>query len=64
MQEWAETQFDDSVSTYDDRVYDKARELLDKMIDEGVYETDPDEAYYIYRQVMNGRSQTGIVACA
>ena len=60
----AETQFDDSVSTYDDRVYDKARELLDKMIAEGVYETDPDEAYYIYRQVMNGRSQTGIVACA
>ena len=60
----AETQFDDSVDTYDDRVYDKARELLDGMIEEGIYEQDADSAYYVYEQTMNGRAQTGIVACS
>lgn len=60
----AETQFDDSVDTYDSRVYDKARELLDGMIEEGIYEQDPDCAYYVYEQTMDGRAQTGIVACS
>lgn len=31
----AETQFGDDVDTYDSRVYDKARELLDCQIEEG-----------------------------
>lgn len=60
----AETQFDDSVDTYDERVYQKARELLDGMIDDGTFVCDEDEAYFIYELVMDGRSQTGIVACA
>ena len=60
----AETQFDSSVDTYADCVYDKARELLDKAIADGVFVTDTDKAYYIYELTMDGRSQTGIVACA
>lgn len=60
----AETQFDDSVDTYDPKVYAKAKELLDKMIADGIYEKDCEEVYYIYEQVMDGRAQTGIVACA
>lgn len=60
----AETQFDDSVDTYADCVYDKARELLDKAISEGVFISDEDDAYYIYELTMDGREQTGIVACA
>lgn len=60
----AETQFDASVDTYADCVYDKARELLDKAITDGVFVTDTDKAYYIYELTMDGRSQTGIVACA
>lgn len=60
----AETQFDDSVDTYADCVYDKARELLVKAIEDGVFVEDADEAYYIYELVMDGRAQTGIVACA
>ena len=60
----AETGFDDSEDTYDPREYARAKELLDKMIADGVYEKDDEEVYYIYEQVMNGRSQTGIVACA
>lgn len=59
----AETQFGDDVDTYDSRVYDKARELLDSQIEEGVYVTDPEEHYYLYELTMEGRSQTGIVAC-
>ena len=60
----AETQFDNSVDTYDERVYLKAKELLDGMIADGTFVTDGDDAYYIYELVMDGRSQTGIVACA
>ena len=59
----AETQFGDDVDTYDSRVYDKARELLDCQIEEGVYVTDPEENYYLYELTMDGRNQTGIVAC-
>lgn len=59
----AETQFPDSVDTYDDRVYEKAREILDRQLEEGVYVTDEGENYYLYELVMQGRSQTGIVAC-
>lgn len=60
----AETQFDDSVDTYADCVYDKAREQLDDMINEGSFITDEAQAYYIYELTMDGRTQTGIVACA
>ncbi|MCI8372972.1 MAG: DUF1015 domain-containing protein [Lachnospiraceae bacterium] len=60
----AETQFDDSVDMYADCVYQKAHDLLWNMVKEGQFITDPDKAYYIYRLTMNGRSQTGITACA
>lgn len=60
----AETQFDSSVDTYDDRVYAKAKELLDDMINEGVYVKENKKCYYIYELTMDGRIQTGIVACA
>ena len=60
----AETQFDDSVDTYDAKVYAKAKELLDGMISDGTFITDTDECYYIYELTMDGRVQTGLVACA
>ena len=60
----AETNFDESVSTYDDCVYAKAKELLDKMIADGVYEKSDRELYYVYELTMDGRVQTGIVACS
>lgn len=60
----AETQFDSSVDTYADCVYDKARELLDSRIADGTFVTDTDKAYYVYELTMNGRTQTGIAACA
>ncbi len=60
----AETNFDDSVDMYAPEVYQKAKELLQKDKQEGVYITDEDRSYYIYQLVMDGRPQTGLVACS
>lgn len=60
----AETEFPDEVDTYDPRVYQKAKELLEKMIGNGTLLTDDKECYYVYELIMDGRSQTGMVACA
>lgn len=60
----AETAFDDSVDTYDPKVYEHAASLLKKWISEGRFVKEEKPCYYLYEQVMNGRSQTGIVACA
>ena len=60
----AETQFPDDVSTYAPEVYDKARQMLDDAIEQGVFITDEKPYFYIYELTMNGRSQTGIVACS
>ena len=49
---------------YDEKVYLKARENLDKLSAEGICEQDSEPMLYIYRQIMNGRAQTGIVGCA
>lgn len=59
-----ETQFSDDVDIYDDRVYEKAGEMLNSWIKDGIFEEDRLEAYYIYKLIMDGRSQTGIVACS
>lgn len=45
-------------------MYEKAKELLDDMIGRGDYVEDKVPMYYLYELVMDGRSQTGIVACA
>ena len=60
----AETQFPEEVDTYDPRVYAKARELLDAMIAEGTFIIEETPCYYVYELTMNGRSQTGVVACS
>ncbi len=60
----AETQFGSDVDTYDDRVYAKAKELLEQMKSKGIYIKSDKKCYYIYELTMNGRVQTGIVACA
>ena len=60
----AEVQFDDFVNAYDEKVYLKAKNTLDEMISEGIYQSENKNCYYIYQLIMNGRKQTGIVACA
>lgn len=46
----------------DDRVYKKAREMINTMTREKVMMQDTDEKYYVYELTMNGRKQTGLVA--
>lgn len=49
---------------YDDIVYRTAAANLDRMISEGVYLQEAKPCMYVYRQIMNGRAQTGVVACS
>lgn len=60
----AETQFDESVDMYSEQVYKKAHDMLMEAIDDGTFITDKDKAYYVYELTMDGRTQTGIAACA
>lgn len=60
----AETQFGDEVDTYAPEVYEKARQMLREQIAEGRFIQEEKPCYYLYEQTMDGRKQTGIVACA
>lgn len=60
----AETQLEDCVDIYSDTVYEKARDTLQEMIENGSFLTEESPCYYIYELTMHGRTQTGIVGCA
>ena len=60
----AETQFPEDVDTYDPKVYEKAKELLNSMLQDGSFIMEDAPCYYIYELTMDGRSQAGIVACS
>lgn len=59
-----ETGFPKDYDMYAPEVYQRARALYEEQKEQGVYVTDSEEAYYIYELVMDGRVQTGMVACA
>ncbi|MGN0539762.1 MAG: DUF1015 domain-containing protein [Candidatus Fimenecus sp.] len=48
---------------YSEAVYEKAKENLEALTKNGICEQDEKPMLYIYRQIMNGREQTGIVGC-
>ena len=50
--------------SYSKEVYEKACENLENLEKTGALIQDGKPCFYIYKQVMNGRSQTGIVGCA
>lgn len=52
------------VDLYDDSVYQKAAQNLKDFENAGVYVQDQTKKFYFYRQIMDGRAQTGIVGCA
>ena len=52
------------IDVHAEAVYEKAAENLDAFIEKGILFQDETPHYYIYRQVMNGRAQTGICAVA
>lgn len=53
-----------NISPYDEKVYQKAADNLQKMKDEGWLYKDKPETFYIYRQIMDGHEQYGIVVAA
>ncbi len=59
-----ETQFPPDYDMYAPEVYEKARDMLNRMVRDGLFIEEDREAYYVYELVMNGRSQIGIGACA
>ncbi|MBZ9632772.1 DUF1015 domain-containing protein [Clostridium sp. FP1] len=59
-----EVDLEPGIDIHSEQVYLKASENLKKMINYKVYMQEEKPCLYIYRQIMNGRPQTGIVACA
>lgn len=59
-----ETQFPSDYDMYAPEVYEKARKMLDQMIEDDFFLQEKRRAYYVYELVMDGRSQVGIGACA
>ena len=58
----AETGYPLSVDMYDEKVYQRAHDLLWGMVEDGSFIRDQKKCYYIYELTMNGRTQTGITA--
>src|SRR5688500_3640379 len=48
---------------HDDRIYARAREALDGFLADGTLLREAEPGLYLYRQVMDGRAQTGVVGC-
>lgn len=59
----SEIDLDPSIDVHDAVVYEKARDNLKKMMNENTLIQDFEPKFYIYKQVMNGRAQVGLVGC-
>lgn len=60
----AEIDLEKGVDIYSDEVYAKAKENLESLQKNGVMVQDEKNCFYVYRQIMDGREQTGLVGCA
>ncbi len=60
----AEIDLPEDTDPYDPAVYAKSAENLQKMLDEGILMREDKDCYYVYRLIMNGHSQLGLVAAA
>lgn len=59
----AEVDLPQGIDIYSAEVYEKAKENLEALSANGICKQDEKPMLYIYRQIMNGREQTGIVGC-
>ncbi|MDR3271024.1 MAG: DUF1015 family protein [Peptococcaceae bacterium] len=59
----AEIDLDKQIDLYDPQVYEQASKNLNQMIADGIFSQENSACLYIYRQVMDGRPQTGLVGC-
>ena len=53
----------ESTDLYSDEVYAKGKETFLKMIENGIFVSDTEPSFYVYRLTMDGRAQTGLVGC-
>jgi uncharacterized protein (DUF1015 family) len=58
-----EIDLEPSINLYDRRVYEKAKENLQKYIQDGIFQQDPQPYLYLYAQTMGMHTQYGIVGC-
>ncbi len=59
-----ETQFEEGCDMYAPKVYEKAAQLLRQRLAEGSFIQEKRPGYYVYELTMEGRTQTGLTACA
>jgi uncharacterized protein (DUF1015 family) len=52
------------VDLYDDRVYAKGHENLQRLIDDGILVQEAEPCFYVYAQTMGDHTQAGFVGCA
>lgn len=48
---------------YADEVYAKAKENLDRLVADNVLQRDDENSVFVYRQIMKGVAQAGVVCC-
>ncbi|MBO6147879.1 MAG: DUF1015 domain-containing protein [Lachnospiraceae bacterium] len=58
-----ETNFNKKMDIYDDKVYEKAKELLDGMVKDGSLVEDEKPMYYVYELSSDKHVQSGLVCC-
>lgn len=54
----------EDVGPYDDIVYETAAANLRKLMDQGALSRDDSACLFLYRQIMNGQPQVGLVCCS
>lgn len=59
-----ETQFPENQNMYAPEVYEKSAEMLRGWEEKGIFVQDEEPFYYIWELTMDGRTQTGLVACS
>ncbi len=57
-----EVDFPPDVSMYSDEVYQRAKENLNRLIEQSIMIRDEQPSFYLYRLTWQGKSQTGLVA--
>ncbi len=60
----AEIDLPEGTDLYSPEVYAKAKENMEALEKDGICAMDEAPCFYVYRQIMNGREQTGLVGCA
>jgi uncharacterized protein (DUF1015 family) len=60
----AEIDLPEDIDPYDPAVYAKSAENMRKMMEEGILMREDKPCYYVYRLIMGGHSQVGLVATA